>query len=148
MKKYLFYLLIPAFFLAGCTQEAIIGSSLDGIWNIAEYERTIIHRNGSTTQLLYEENAGTWQFSADDITDETSRYYIFTYTGSQGSQSESGYMNILEGGQRFMIYGGQCIGCDRAFTIEDFSHDSFTLTNYSPQNDTLIYKLRMHLEKQ
>lgn len=134
--------------LCGCTREDEITAALDGTWTIRNYDRTLIHASGQVDSLLHEENVGSWTFSQDAFTGDVSRYYVFAYNGSQGVQSQQGYVQIAEGGQRFILIGGTCIGCDDAYTIDAFSPSSMTLSTYSTQSDTLIYKLQMELQKQ
>lgn len=148
-KKLIIPLLLCLLFISSCTQEETIVSSLNGTWNISEYIRSKIQNDGSDSLILHEEDAGTWEFSEDIATGHVSRFYVFTYTGSQGYQTSQGYMEVAEGGQQFILIGGICFDCDQVFTIEEFNGHHFTISSYSPQNNNQwSYKLKMVLDKQ
>jgi hypothetical protein len=72
--------------------------------------------------------------------------YAFEYTGSQGLQYDSGYVDISEEGKRFILIG-LGIGTDVHFTIDEFSGNELLLNQYAPIQDTVTYQLSIRIAK-
>lgn len=145
MKKYLLIILFSTLLFTSCTREDQIVAWMPGSWNIDKYERVRINDDGSNTILLDQSNVGYWNF-IDDPTDDNDmiKGYEFNYMGS----SSAGYVKISEQGNRFILLGGYCVGCDDAFNIEYFTADKFKLTKYAPDTScSCTYKLSMEMTK-
>lgn len=146
-----FYLIVlTCFSLLSCTREEQIVAWMPGTWNINKYQRIQIQNDGTNTILLSESNVGYWNFVDDPLDDEDLiKQYEFYYNGLQGVQSSNGYVQISEQGNRFILLGGPCVGCDDAFNLEYFTPNTFKLTKYSPDTScSCTYKLSMEMSKE
>ncbi|GAB1462952.1 hypothetical protein MASR2M52_09770 [Pedobacter sp.] len=121
-----------------------------GEWNIDVYRRSEIRSDGSEKITKDEKNVGHWRFYSNSST-KSIVDYDFSYTGSPAANITGGVIFISEEGKRMILQNFKCkgIGCDEAYTIQEFSGRKMVIEQYSPQTNTdqLVYKLRMELNK-
>jgi hypothetical protein len=143
-------ILLGFMLLSSCTREDEIVGWLPGTWRIEKYERTRINNDATVTTLLTENNVGYWNIYDDSQDDNDKiKYYEFSYNGSQGVQNQNGYVQISEEGNRWILLGGMCVGCDDAYNIEYFFADKFKLSKYAPDTScSCTYKLTMEMIKE
>lgn len=153
MKKIYFSILAISLLLSiyGCKKESYrIGDKMLGEWNIDVYRRSEIKADGTETITKDEKNIGHWRFYSNSST-KSIVDYDFSYTGSPAASITGGVIFISEEGKRMILPNFKCkgIGCDEAYTIQEFSGRKMVIEQYSPQTNTdqLVYKLRMELSK-
>jgi hypothetical protein len=151
MKK-LFTILSLTLFLgfSGCKQaDEKLEDRLDGLWNITHYENIKIFNDGTVEVVAEADNAGFFSFYRDYL---DLSIFDFEYTANGSTNSGSGlYYMIDDHAKRFIIIGGECIGCDISYTIEENKKNKQVWSTYDLEQQGLstdfVYKKTFVLER-
>lgn len=150
MKKTISLLLSSLVILfTGCQKDKQLEKHLEGTWNISHYENIKIFNDGTIETIAESENAGTFTFykDADDLL-----VFDFSYTANGTTQSGEGVDFIIDDhAKRLIIVGGLCIGCDKAYTIEENSakHQVWSIYELHQQglSTDYVFKKKFVLDK-
>lgn len=136
--------------LSSCQKDERFEKSLEGIWKVAKVENIKIFNDGSTEVVGKQDDAGSFNFYYDE-----SNLSVFDFTYVINGQTKHGelvYYGIDDHAKRIIIYGGVCIGCDIAYTIEKSSGNKLEMSTYDLEQQGLstdfVFKLKFYLEKE
>lgn len=136
--------------ITSCQKDERFEKSLTGTWKITKVESTKIFNDGTVEVVDKQENAGSFNFYYDN-----SNLSVFDFTYLLNGQTQHGelvYYGIDDHAKRIIIYGGVCISCDIAYTIEKSSGNKLEMSTYDLEQQGLstdfVYKLKFYLEKE
>lgn len=153
MKKILSFFigsLIILVFLTSCQKDERFDKKLQGTWKISRLQNTKIFNDGTVEVLADTEDAGSFTFYLDDSGLEVFDFE-YTYNGIT-EQGKLVYYKIDDHAKRLVVFGGACISCDIAYTIEKDSRNKIEISTYTLQQQGLetdyVFKLKFFLEKE
>jgi len=142
--------LVLILFLTGCQKDERFDKKLQGTWNISKLQNTKIFNDGTVEVLADTEDAGSFTFYLDDSGLEVFDFQ-YTYNGIT-KQGKLVYYKTDDHAKRLVVYGGSCISCDIAYTIEKDSRNKIEMSTYTLQQQGLetdyVFKLKFFLEKE
>lgn len=153
MKKSFFSIILifcTLLVISSCQKDERFEKSLEGTWNITKVENIKIFNDGSVEVVGEQEDAGTFKFYYD-----YSNLSVFDFTYIINGNTQHGelvYYGIDDHAKRIIIYGGMCVDCDIAYTIEKNSGNKLEMSTYDLEQQGLstdfVYKLKFYLEKE
>lgn len=137
-------------FFSSCQKDERFEKSLEGIWKITKVENVKIFNDGTVEVVGEQKDAGTFKFYYD-----YSNLSVFDFTYLINGNTQHGelvYYGIDDHAKRIIIYGGMCVDCDIAYTIEKSSGNKLEMSTYDLEQQGLstdfVYKLKFYLEKE
>lgn len=135
--------------ISSCQKDERFEKSLTGTWQITKVENTKIYNDGTVEVIGEQEDAGSFYFYYDQS--NLTAFDFTYYLNGQKNQGSLMYYSIDDHAKRLIVFGGMCISCDIAYTIEKSSGNKMEMSTYNLVQQGLptdfAYKLKFYMKK-